>query len=229
MQTSELDGIDLGYRPKSYFWPLGLETHLQSRIKGAERKAALRHLIDSGQLEAIPDYLRQSALNSEDRAALGRLHPAFMGGEYLPDLLANEVMVARIVIASTTQDVVCVYARRTKSRIHYRVVDEYEGDTLNERRTRTSVRPLTLGQLETFFNGAWSIFEVLDCNFADDGYDLDEMQDFVVSVDSEFYPQLDALYRHRIAAWAPDHAADDDDDDAEDDRAGTVGIEGKQP
>jgi len=64
-----------------------------------------------------------------------------MGGEYLPNLKPKEVMVARITIASTTQDVTCVYARRTKHRIHYRVVDEYSGDTLSDRRTRSSVKP----------------------------------------------------------------------------------------
>ena len=59
--------------------------------------------------------------------ALGRIHPAFMGGEYLPDLSQDEVKIARITIASTTQDVTSVYARRGKNRIHYRVVDEYGG------------------------------------------------------------------------------------------------------
>lgn len=194
--------IDLGFRPKSYFWPLGLETHLLARIKGAERKAALKRLIDSGHLEDIPELLVQSALGEADRRALGRFHPAFMGGEYLADLKSDEVMIARITIASTTQDVTCVYARRGKSRIHYRVVDEYGGDTLSGRNTRTSIRPITLGQLETFFNGAWSIFEVLDANYGDDGYNLDEMQSFVVSIDSEFYPDLGWLYRRRIASWA---------------------------
>lgn len=40
-----------------------------------------------------------------------------MGGECRPDLMPNEVMVARITIASTTQDVTCVHARRGKNRI----------------------------------------------------------------------------------------------------------------
>jgi hypothetical protein len=212
----EIGDTDLGFRPKSYFWPLGLETHLLSRIKGAERKIALKHLIDTGRLEDIPDFLSQSALSSEERTAMGRVHPAFMGGEYLPDLMRNEVMVARIVIASTTQDVTCVYARRTKHRIHYRVVDEYQGDTLSDRRTRTSARPLTLGELEAFFTGAWSIFEVLEMNFADDGYDVDEMQSFVVGVESEFYPELGTLYRRLIDAWAADRQVDRNEDDADD-------------
>lgn len=202
---NERPDIDLEFRPKSYFWPLGLETHLLARIKGAERKAALEHLIDSGHLEDIPALLVQSALGEADRQVLGRFHPSFMGGEYLADLKNDEVMIARITIASTTQDVTCVYARRGKNRIHYRVVDEYGGDTLSGRNTRTSVRPLTLGQLESFFTGAWPIFDVLEMNYGDDGYDLDEMQEFVVSVDSEFYPELDWLYRRRIAQWAANH------------------------
>ena len=35
-----------------------------------------------------------------------------MGGEYLPDCDLNEVEIARITMASTTQDVTCVYAKR---------------------------------------------------------------------------------------------------------------------
>lgn len=213
MGTTELGDIDLGFRPKSYFWPMGLETHLLSRIKGAERKDALKRLIDSDRVEDIPDYLAQSALSHDERAALGRLHPAFMGGEYLPDLLANEVMVARITIASTTQDVVCVYARRTKHRIHYRVVDEYQGDTLSEPNERTSTKPLTLAQMESFLTGAWLIFEVLEANFSEDGYDLDGMQGFV-KFDSEFYPQFGQLYRRRISAWAASRQVEVDSDTA---------------
>jgi hypothetical protein len=53
-----------------------------------------------------------------------------MGGEYLPDLKQDEVEIARITIASTTQDVTSVFARRGKHRIYYRVVDEYGGETL---------------------------------------------------------------------------------------------------
>ena len=110
-------------------------------------------------------------------------------------------MIARITIASTTRDVTSVYARRGRSRIHYRVVDVYEGDTLSEKRTRTSTRPLTLGQLETFFNGAWPLLAVLDMNFADTGYDLGEMPR-LVDVDSQFCPDLEELYVQRITSWS---------------------------
>jgi len=197
-----MPGIDLGFRPTSYFWPLGLETHLLARIKGAERKAALQTLINAGRLDEVPEFLAQSALEPGERRAIGRIHPAFMGGEYLPDMKQEEVAIARITIASTTQDVTSVYARRGKRRIHYRVVDEYGGDTLAAKRTRTSVRPLTLGELETFFNGAWSIFDVLEMNFGDGGYDIDQMLGFVVEVASRFYSDIGDLVTQRIIDWA---------------------------
>ena len=83
----EAPGIDLQFRPRSYFWPLGLEKHLLARIKGAARKAALKEFIDANPLDAIPDFPAQSALSDDERQVLGRIHPAFMDGEYLPDLL----------------------------------------------------------------------------------------------------------------------------------------------
>jgi hypothetical protein len=110
----------------------------------------VRRHIEAGRLNEVPEMLLQSVLDEPVRQALGRIHPAFMGGEYLPNLASNEVAIAHITIASTTQDVTSVYARRRKNRIHYRVVDEYDGDTLPEKSTRTSTRPLTLGGLESF-------------------------------------------------------------------------------
>jgi hypothetical protein len=65
-----------------------------------------------------------------------------MGGEYLPDRRDTEVEIARIKIDSTTSDMTSVYARPGKDRINYRVVDEYWGDTLTEKRTRSSRRLL---------------------------------------------------------------------------------------
>jgi hypothetical protein len=65
-----------------------------------------------------------------------------------------------------------------------------------------------LRQLEEFFNGAWSIFEVLDMNFADRGYHLDEMLRFVIRVDSQSYPQIYELYERRIETWATDRRAE---------------------
>jgi hypothetical protein len=193
-------GIDLSFRPASYFWPMGLETHLLTRIKGAERRAIVEGLVRAGRVDEVSEFVAKSALDDQERRALGQIHPRFMGGEYLPDLMENEVEIARITIQSTLQDVTSVFARRGKRRIHYRVVDEYEGETLRGKAERTSTRPLTLGQLESFFNGAWALFDVLEMNFGDFGYDPDEIRSFA-SVTSQFYPQIGELYRQRIEAW----------------------------
>ena len=130
------------------------------------------------------------------RLALGRLHPSFMGGEYLPDRRDTEVEIARINIDSTTSDVTSVYAKAGKDRIRYRVVDEYNGDTLSEKRTRSSKRPLSLGELIDFFLGAWPLQEVLEMN----ELDRDGAQDFT-RPSSEVYPQFEAGIRARIDGW----------------------------
>jgi len=103
--TRENCSIDPDFRPASYFWPLGLETHLLSRIKGAERKKALQALIDDGRIDETPDFLAKSALPERERNLIGRLHRRFMGGEYLPDMGEREIEIARISINSTTSDV----------------------------------------------------------------------------------------------------------------------------
>jgi len=105
-----------------------------------------------------------------------------MGGEYLPNRQETEVEIARINIDSTTSDVTSVYAKAGKSRIYYRVVDEYNGDTLSDKRTRTSKRPVTLAELVEFFLGAWPLKDVLEGN----DLDLQGAHDFT-HPSSEFY------------------------------------------
>jgi hypothetical protein len=83
-----------------------------------------------------------------------------------------------------------------KDRIHYRVVDEYNGDTLTEKHTRSSKRPLSLGELIAFFLAAWPLREVLEMN----ELDRDGAQDFT-RPSSEVYPQFEAAIRARIDSW----------------------------
>ncbi len=133
--------IDLGYRPQSYFWPITHDTHVIAAIKGERRRSAIRDAFDADRVTPLDAFYASPTLPDEDRRALGRLHPSFMGGEYLPDRRDTEVEIARINIDSTTSDVTSVYAKAGKNRIRYRVVDEYNGDTLSEKRTRSSKRP----------------------------------------------------------------------------------------
>ena len=200
MRTAYTQGIDLSFRPAGYFWAREHGITLTSDIKGQERRRLYEQALLDGD-DDIPEAISRPALSNEARTAIGRLHPAFMGGEYLPDTHGQEVEIARIAIASTTGDVISVYARKSGKRILYRVVDEYGGDTLSERKVRSSIKPLTLVQLVNFFLGAWDLLFVLDFNFVDDGYDPDQIKDFVVSAQSSFYPDFGLLIHARIDAW----------------------------
>jgi hypothetical protein len=211
MTTSEAVEINLHYRPSSYFWPHGLEKHLLARVKGAERKAALKALIAAGRIDEVPEFLAKSALSEEERQAIGRIHPAFMGGEYLPDLDATEVEIARISIKSTTGDVTSLYARRGKGCIHYRVVDEYGGDTLTSNTERTSEKPLSLGELYEFFVGAWPFMDVLEMNYEDD---VNGMLGFFRGT-SEFYGEFDVLLRERVCSQHPLADEEEEEDGGE--------------
>ena len=209
METSNAVGIDLHFRPASYFWPHGLEKHLLARVKGAARKSALKALIDAGRIDDVPEFLAKSSLSEAERKAIGRIHPALMGGEYLPDLDETELVIASIGIESTTGDVTSVYARRGEGCIHYRVVDEYGGDTLTGVTERTSEKPLSLGELYEFFTQAWPFMSVLEMNY---GGNLDAMLGFFSGY-SEFYGEFDALLRERVCSeFSP---IDEEEDEVE--------------
>ena len=199
-------GIDQQFRPQGYFWALDNHIRLASDITGAERRAAYETALREGRHDAAEAILAEPVLGPSERQMIGSIHPAFMGGEYLPRRQTQEVEIARITIASTTQDVTCVYARRGRSRIHYRTVDEYEGMTLHNSR-RTSIQPLTLGQLTDFFLSSWDLMNVLEVNFADHGYPRRRVHDFIVDASSSFYAQFGDLISERVDQWLDDKAA----------------------
>ena len=206
MSPDSSSPVDLSWRPETYFWPSGLEKQLLAKVKGAARRAALQRLIDEGRLVEIPDFLATAGLSEDERTAIGRIHPRFMGGEYLPDQEEDEIEIARIEINSTTGDVTSVYAYQDISTIRYRVVDEYGGETLRAPTERTSTQPLTLGELEVFFLGAWPFFEVLEMNF---DTDTEQMLGFIQG-DSQFYPDFDQLLRERVIEAYPESHQDKD-------------------
>jgi hypothetical protein len=198
--------IDLAYRPKTYFWPHGLRP---PAIKGAYRRALVERTLADNPDEDIPPVLLEHALPEPLRSHFGAQHPSAMGGEYLPDLVADEVEIARITIASTTQDVTCVYARQETDRIILRVVDEYDGATLSRRKKRSAGEPLSLEQFVRFFLRVWDLYSVIRMNFESDRYPEGEVFGFFRG-SSGFYPEFDDLLRRRVRTylqvrrrWAP--------------------------
>ena len=193
--------INGAYRPANYFWAYDRGILLPSNIKGAERKALYERLLKEGDSGSHEDMLLLPSLTPEQRRASGSIHPAFMGGEYLPDCETNEVEIARITIASTTQDVTCVYARRVPSGIVYRVVDEYEGMTLDDEAKPRTEQPMTLSELVQFFMTGWDLRMVLDANFVENGYPRSHARGFVVDASSSFYAQFGDAIDNYVDDW----------------------------
>jgi hypothetical protein len=208
-------GIDLKYRPHSYFWAREHGIPLVSDIKGAERRRFYQRALDSGEFDEVAALQLLHALTEDQRRAQGSIHPAFMGGEYLPDHLPGELEIARITIASTTQDVTCVYARQVGKRIHYRVVDEYEGMTLEGPSERKSVFPLTLQQLTDFFLNCWRLTDTLNANFVCCGYDRDFAHSFIVDASSSFYAEFGQLVHARVEEWLDLVEPEDEEEEEE--------------
>ena len=200
-QINRTAGIDLQYRPSSYFWAKENGIHLLSDIKGAQRRKIYANALRQGNTELIDSIISEHELSNSERSSLGAIHPSFMGGEYLPSTLKQEVEIARIAIASTTGDVVCIYARFSGGRIHYRVVDEYEGDTLDGNPTRTSIKPLTLKELVDFFMRTWNLIACLDVNFEDHGHPREEVKGFITDASSSFYAEFGQLIDARVDEW----------------------------
>jgi len=185
--TQPIAVSSLQYRPRDYFARYDLEAELLTQVKGRARRELIKEGLEKGDLDTLPNFIITPALNDLDRQMMGRIHPMFMGGEFLSKTKPGEVEIARININSVTYDVTVIYARRVGQRIHYRVVDEYDGETLAEPSTRTSTKPLTMGEMVSFFLKAWNLFDCLEDNFEND---IDEMMMFFKG-ESEFYPDLD--------------------------------------
>jgi hypothetical protein len=196
----------LDWRPESYWeWP-GVTS---PNIGGAIRRTLLHDAVRRGVLEDVPPAMFADTLGPSLREHLGRIHPALMGGEYLPRLRPGEVEIARIVLQSVTLDVISVRARPVGTRIAYRVVDEQAGACRYECRPRTSARPLTLQGLIQLLDTCrqCSDDEVFAVGLLEAfwrGCELETPEEataFAVP-ESSFYQDLDAWYSHRAAVFA---------------------------
>ena len=207
---------DLSFRPESYWGPQSLSAYFGSRIKGELRRQAA---VTEVEKDANPNVLSES-LSEDERAAVGAVHPWFMGGEYLPDLLRNEVEIARVTFNSTTMDVISIRARQMKNRITYRIVDEYEF-TSYDLNAKSSKKPLTLGkvinQIE-FATDDGLVGGPRESNYRDGGMDPEDIWDFA-SVSSQFYTELSNWYDESNAEWLEsklrDRAVAEADEEAE--------------
>lgn len=215
--TRNLPGFDYGYRPASYFEDLDPATLVVASILGEERRKDVQARLASGDYDPLVwgEWLTESKLDDSTRQEIGRAHPWFMGGEYLPALGGDEIEIARIVLASVTQDVISVRARRAGSRIYYRIADEYE--SVFKLAQRWSLKPLTLGELIRLIDGSQQAddemtrgvaFSPIEWHIQSVG-EPESMRGFV-AVSSGFYPGLGAYYDEAINAYVDTFVTEDE-------------------
>jgi hypothetical protein len=211
MSTSKVyPAINYDSQPISFWSPAANPRDVALRnVKGRNRREMIRDFYAEGNLEALCDDSLPNTLDGEVRNSIGRIHPSFMGGEYLPNYGRYEVEIARIELESTTSDVISVRARLTGKRIKYTVCDEYESEFKLPQ--RTSSHPFSLRKLIWFLDNvehresdpSWNRFGLVlsynQCNL-DCGTPLEELENFT-RVTSDFYPDLTLHYAQTIAEW----------------------------
>jgi hypothetical protein len=190
--------IDYSYRPADYWDHPNPVAAILSRIKGQERRKLVRRELLAAEAEELPEEI----FAEEDHQLEALAGPAWMGGEYLPAYLPGEVEIARIVLASVTQDVYSIRARRRSRRICYRIVNEYQMDMRLGR--QSSKKPLTLLALTQAID-AISVDGEADPDFIDGIRDF-QTEDPVaavdfISVESDLYPGLEQHYHAKALAW----------------------------
>jgi hypothetical protein len=196
-------GYDLDFRPVSYFLHRDTAPALLQNIKGEQRRAMARDALEAG-VEIDPRFYDDDAPPSV-QDLMERVDPRWMGGEYLPEYTEGEVEIARLVLASTTQDVYSVRARWAGGALRYRIVDEYDTDWYLTR--ERSEHPLSMRELAelidraTFSNNEWDdLTDALRDGACEGDDEASDAVDFV-RVTSEVYPQLEAYYAAKAAAW----------------------------
>ena len=200
---NESTQLDLDYRPASYWGSLAEVEEILSRIPGTERRRIAKQILDTAGLEGLQGWLAKEQLSEAERSAWGGIHPALMGGEFLPSIDAAEVEIARISMNSTTGDVISIRARHEESGIRYSIVDEYE--TEFEPAIERSRQPLSTRELieviDRSSNGGdvGLVLPILAINYeySDDPESLTSF----MAVSSDYYPGLRDFYETRIDEW----------------------------
>lgn len=207
--------IRYGFRPQSYWQDADPLSAILRNVTGENRRRMITDYWDAGRLEELDGALLRDEPDEESKLRLGRIHPSFMGGEYLPHYLVGEVEIARICLQSTTSDVVSLRARPSPAGICYRVIDEYEGQfTLP---ISTSLLPLTLAELIRQFDDGrlkeldWDGGLSLGYNNmnADGGSDYERLRYFT-NISSSFYRQLSTHYEHVFEDWVKESCEERD-------------------
>lgn len=194
------------YRPQSYWKDSDPVAAILRNVKSTNRREMIIDYWSAGRIEELfPENLADDP-DPEIQHFLEMIHPPFMGGAYLPELLPTEVEIARVELESTTSDVISIRARLIPKSdlIHYRIVDEY--DTTFDISPATSAEPLTHAELVALIDGVdGGMHGGLALCYNETNYsvreDADRLRHFT-TVNSLFYPDLYDHYEAVFERWA---------------------------
>ncbi|MCL6474741.1 MAG: hypothetical protein K6U75_06785 [Firmicutes bacterium] len=185
--------INQEYRPESYFeLPLRDQVmrNLGSSVLRLQIASEIDRLLRENQLEYALELVMNAAMKEPQ---LEQVHPAFMGGMYLPELEPGEVEVARIILHSTTSDTYAVYAKPQGASVRLRLVDEYGGECLLGEVEQLVEQPMTQREIVDWVIACCALDELA---FQFDG-DVEATLQFI-SATSPVYPQFEALLKRRL-------------------------------
>jgi hypothetical protein len=194
---------DLSFKPNTYWDLRDVLTHVDARVTGKVRKELVKHALQNG--ETVPLEYLKSSLSTDLKKTIGSIDPSFMGGEFLPELGENDVIIASINLKSTTSDVIAVIARLTAKGIEYRVEDEYmesypEGEEHYKVQPNFSKEPLSFKELINLIDNAREGGGLIDCAKNYFPEEPEEHYDFATA-ESAFYPQLRDWYDESNNEW----------------------------
>lgn len=225
----EYAGIDYDFRPDAV---LDVDPdsalYVVSRIKGSNRQEMVIDYIQRGKVDELEPGLLRETLPREEIETLAGFNASFLGGEFLPDFLADEVELARLVMQTPHRDTVSVRARPAEDEgILLRAVDEYDTDfpgTDKRLPERPSLREL-INWLEGEFGETGSLLLFPIEQALAGGSRPEDLSGFV-EVRSLFYPALPAhaysVYADRLGGSNSAGAASDDEAATDDPAAAFV-------
>ena len=204
-------GLRYAFRPQSYWDDPDPLAAILRNVTGENRRQMIVEHWNAGRLEELDPALLQDEADKNLRVGLGRIHPSFLGGEYLPSYLPQEVEIARICLQSTTSDVITLRARPVTEGIAYRVEDEYMGVfTLP---ILVSAEPLTLAEvIQQFEQGRlkeldWDGGLALGYNNMNAEHsDFENLRHFT-RIGSTIYRQLEKHFENVFEEWVRESCA----------------------
>ena len=141
-----------------------------------------------------------------------RVYESRYGGEYLPNFDNVEIEIGRVILDSTTGDVISIRVTKVDDSYSYRVVDEYGSTFEIPESLQKTLRPLKFREMIILINntvtkcenveesGETGLVKGFITYMLGEGDDPSEIMSFV-RVGSGFYPELEEFFEYQKELW----------------------------